>query len=707
VTSSTQPGSLGAAARSALGEHGPFAARVDGYRVREGQLELASAIGDAIDTRSTLIAEAGTGTGKTFAYLTPALLSGARVVVSTGTRTLQDQLFERDLPEVMRALGVHAQCAVLKGRANYVCRYHLRHNLADGRFARREDIVDLRRIDRFAAISPTGDRSAAPGVSEDAPAWALATSTRENCLGQECPDLGDCFVVKARQAAQQADLVVVNHHLFCADLALRDEGIADLLPTADALIFDEAHQLPEVATGFFGLSVSTRKLVEFARDAMRAGHAEARDAADWMSLASALEQAVRDLRLAGGPPARLDAQAVRSNPALLEAVETCCACVVALRDVLRASAERGREVARCAMRALELKAAIRRWQCAVDPGLVSPRELAAGSDTLASVVADPDSAAPVGVEVEDTAGDGIRIPWVEIGAGGLSLHATPLSVADTFVRHRAQRPRAWIFVSATLSMGGDFGHFTRAIGMEDARTQAWESPFDFAHHGLLYVPAGIGPPSGVDFARRVEQAIWPLVEANRGRAFVLCTTLRMVEQLARGLAARIENDAGELELLVQGTASRAELLERFRRATAPILVGSASFWEGVDVRGRQLSLVVIDKLPFAPPEDPVLRARIEAVRRAGGDPFRELQMPGAALALKQGAGRMIRSESDRGLLVVCDERLAERPYGRRLLRSLPPFARTRSERDALDFLARLDGAPELSATPATSDDPPA
>jgi ATP-dependent DNA helicase DinG len=319
---------------------------------------------------------------------------------------------------------------------------------------------------------------------------------------------------------------------------------------------------------------------------------------------------------------------------------------------------------------------------------------------------DPGAALAGAVAREDTADDGDRIAWAEIGASGLTLHATPLTVAGTFRRHRAQRPRAWVFVSATLAVSGSFGHFARALGMEDAATHAWESPFDYPAHGLLYVPQGIGEPSGADFPQRVFEAIWPLVVANRGRAFVLCTTLRMVDQLGQRLARRIEQEGSAISLLVQGSAPRAELLARFRQATAPVLVGSASFWEGVDVRGRQLSLVVIDKLPFAPPDDPVLAARIEVLRRAGEDAFRNLQMPAAAMALKQGAGRMIRSETDRGLLVVCDSRLAERAYGRQLLRSLPPFRRTRSAQDAMDFLAALDEPVALSATPATSGDPP-
>jgi ATP-dependent DNA helicase DinG len=722
--SDSSDGVLAGVAVRALGPEGPFAQAHPDYRVREGQLGLARAIATAIESRGALIAEAGTGTGKTFAYLTPALLSGGRIIVSTGTRTLQDQLFDRDLPEVVRALGVQVECALLKGRANYICRYHLRRNLADGRFARREDIVDLRRIDRYAGVTRSGDRAGAPDVSEDAPAWALASSTRENCLGQECPDYGECFVVKARQAAQRADLVVVNHHLFCADLALRDEGIADLLPSADAVIFDEAHQLPDVATSFFGTSISTRKLTEFARDVLRAGLAEARDAADWTTESRKIEQVVRELRLHAGEPARLDAAALRTREALLGAVAQCIETLTDLRALLAASAERGRDLARCALRAGELVVQLERWQDSVveqagRAAKAEPDDQDAYGELPVSI---PDRGAPgtenapasgslpehaAALSEDETAEDGLRVAWAEISNYGVTLHATPLSVAGTFRRHRAQRPRAWVFVSATLAVSGAFTHFARAIGMQDAATHAWESPFDFARHGLLYVPQGIGEPSGSDFPQRVFETIRPLLTANQGRAFVLCTTLRMVDQLASRLAQHLEREGGGLSLLVQGTAPRAELLERFRSAPAPVLIGSASFWEGVDVRGRQLSLVVIDKLPFAPPDDPVLRARIEATRREGGDPFRQLQMPAAAMALKQGAGRMIRSETDRGLLVVCDSRLADRPYGRQLLRSLPPFTRTRSAEQALAFLAALDDQPaDLISTPATSADRP-
>lgn len=675
--------SLASAVVAALSGEGPIAREHPGYVVRDGQLALAQAVARAIDGHSRLVVEAGTGTGKTFSYLVPALLSGAKVLISTGTRTLQDQLFSRDLPELARALGVRIETALLKGRANYVCWHHLQRNLADGRFARREDIAQLHRIQRFAVVSPTGDRSDFPGVPEEAPAWSMATSTRENCLGQECPEFSRCFVFKARQAAQRADLVVVNHHLFCADLALRDDGVADLLPTADALIFDEAHQLPEVATQFFGRSVSGRRLLDFARDTLRVGLGEARDAADWTQLSQNLEQAVRELRLHAGPPGRIDAAALRQRVGLLEAVEGCELKVSACGMALDAAASRGRDLQRCALRAAELLDELRAW-----------RARAAGAPEVASAHSPIDEVAPEHAARPEPDDAGHRagtedsfVTWAEVHASGVSLNSTPLSVASVFRRHLEGRPRAWVFLSATLAVGGDFGHFVGAMGLDGAEVHVWESPFDFQAQGLLYVPEAIGDPSGTDFADRVFRAGWPLVVANGGRAFMLCTTLRMVDRLAGLAREAIAAAASPIELLVQGQASRAELLERFRRHPNPLLIGSASFWEGVDVPGQQLSLVIIDKLPFAPPDDPVLRARIEAARRDGIDPFRSMQLPSAAMALKQGAGRLIRSERDRGVLMVCDRRLAERSYGRWLLRSLPPFRRTRSLDQALGFLS--------------------
>ena len=680
------------AVAAAFAVGGPLARTQPGYTPRTAQHEMALAIAraiaapgagfapeaddgasgavDAAQAAGVLVAEAGTGTGKTFAYLVPALLSGGRVLISTGTRTLQDQLFRRDLPQVRAALGLGTTTALLKGRSNYVCRHHLRRNLDEGRFASREEIAVLRRIERFAAVSASGDRAEAPGIAEDAPAWSRATSTRENCLGQDCPALGECFVFRARQAAQQADVVVVNHHLFCADLALRDEGISELLPTAHALIFDEAHQLPEIATQFFGRSVSTRQRVELARDLLRLGLADARDAADWTQASAAIEQGVRLLRLEAGPPGRLDARQLRAHAGVRGAVGELVARLSL--PALDAAAERSRDLARLGARARELVNRLREWLAGLD------------GDDAASLA---------------------EILWAEVHQSGVTLHCTPLSVADVFRRHRLAAPRAWIFTSATLAVAGRFDHFTAAMGLEGARTLRWESPFDFARHALLYVPRGCGDPASPAFAEHVAEAAWPLIEANRGRAFVLCTSLRMVERLANLLGERVRDAGAGIELLVQGQAARLALIERFRSLPGPVLIGSASFWEGVDVAGAQLSLVIIDKLPFATPDDPVLRARIEAMRRAGADPFRQIQLPAAAMALKQGAGRLIRSETDRGLLAICDERLLTKSYGRSLLASLPPFPLTRERVAACGFCAAPPhGAAALSARPPTSGD---
>jgi ATP-dependent DNA helicase DinG len=626
-----------------------------GYRRRDGQLAFAQAVGEALAGHGTLVAEAGTGIGKTFGYLVPALLSGGMVLVSTGTRTLQDQLFRRDLPRVREALQVGTRVALLKGRSNYVCRYHLRRNLEDGRFDRREDIAVLHRIDRFAAISATGDRSEAPGIPDDAPAWSRATSTRENCLGQDCPDLRECFVFKARQAAQEADLVVVNHHLLCADLALRDEGVADLLPTAQAIIFDEAHQLPEVASQFFGRSVSTRQVLDLAREALREGLSNAADAADWITLQRRLEQALRDWRLAVAGPGRLDRERLSADPGFSAATLQVHTALKALREPLQGAAERGPELGRLAARAIELERLMADWLDALD------------------------------THGESALGDAVL--WVEVGAVGVVLHATPLSLAEVFSRHREALPRAWVFVSATLAVANDFSHFTGPLGLDGARCESWPSPFKTSEQALLYVPPGCGDPASPAFADKMVAAVLPLLDANHGRAFVLCTSLRMVELVAERLQRRSNPRADPpMDLLVQGRAPRHELLARFRQAQAPVLVGSASFWEGVDVVGEQLSLVVIDKLPFSPPDDPVLRARSDALRRRGGDPFGLIQLPAAAMALKQGAGRLIRSERDRGLLVICDERLVSRSYGRRLRASLPAMPLTRAPAEALQWV---------------------
>ena len=604
---------------------------------------MAQAIHDAIERTAVLVAEAGTGTGKTFAYLVPALLAGGKVIVSTGTKTLQDQLFDRDLPAVRKALAAGASTALLKGRSNYVCLYRLRRSAAAG-VASREDAAQLRRIERFAAASASGDRADLADVPEDAPVWAHATSTRDNCLGQGCPDYGECFVMRARRNALAADVVVINHHLFFADVVLRDEGISELLPACNTVIFDEAHQLPETARLFFGETVSSTQLMEIARDARAELRAAGGASPELEALANRMEKAARDLRLSlGETVSRYSwAQALRL-PGFADSLELVQKALNQIREPLEAQAERSEGLAACARRAATALA-----------GVVRMRET-------------------------DPAGE---VRWVEVFGHGARLHVTPLSSAELFSRQMNDHPRAWIFTSATLAMGEEFGHFTRELGLGQAATRRWASPFDFAQQALLYLPKGLpADPNDATFTDAVVDAALPVIEASGGRAFLLFTTLRALRRAHERLRGLLS-----YPLLVQGTGSRSELLARFRTLGNAVLLGSQTFWEGVDVRGEALSLVVIDKLPFAPPDDPVLAARIEAIRAREGNPFTELQLPQAVLQLKQGAGRLIRDDTDRGVLMLCDPRLLSKAYGRQILKSLPPMKPTRSLSEVADFL---------------------
>jgi ATP-dependent DNA helicase DinG len=628
-----------------FGPTGPLASKIPEYRVRSQQQQMAGRVAEAIEDSAVLVCEAGTGTGKTFAYLVPAILSGGKVIVSTGTKTLQDQLYRRDLPTVRAALGVPVTTALLKGRANYLCHYHLERNL-EGQHGREVE-GDLRRIASFARTTRSGDKSELGDVPEDARAWDLATSTRENCLGQSCPRHRDCFVMAARREALAADLVVVNHHLFFADVMLRDEGTAELLPACNTVIFDEAHQLPDTATLFFGETLSTAQLLELARDVRAETLAGAKDTPEAQRLAAALDKAARDLRIAlPNEGARIAAAAVARDRAFAEGLEALDSALASLGAALEILAERSEGLARCAERARQAQGLLERWR----------------DETRADLV-----------------------QWIEALSHSLRLNATPLSVAEIFRRQLDGRPRAWIFTSATLAVAGDFGHYRNEMGLHDARTACWGSPFDYASQALLCVPEGLPDPNSEEHARAVVAASLPLIRASGGRAFLLFTTLRAMRLAHRLLREEFERAGFALPLMIQGQGSRSELLERFRQLGNAVLVGSASFWEGVDVRGEALSLVVIDKLPFAPPDDPVLAARLEALERSGGNPFLDYQLPQAAIALKQGAGRLIRDETDRGVLVICDPRLMSKPYGRRILASLPPMRIARGLDEAVRF----------------------
>ncbi|MGB7501532.1 MAG: ATP-dependent DNA helicase, partial [Azonexus sp.] len=544
---------------------GPLAQAISGYRVRDQQLDMAERIAAAINSCSVFIAEAGTGTGKTFAYLVPALKSGGKVIVSTGTKTLQDQLFNKDLPMVRDALKAPVRIALLKGRANYVCPYHLEHALADGRFLTREDAADARRISVFAKVTHSGDKAECLEVSENSPVWNHATSTRENCLGQDCPDYKDCFVMQARREAMAADLVVVNHHLFFADVMLRDEGMAELLPACNTVIFDEAHQLPEVATLFFGDTVSTAQVLDLARDARSEGLTNARDCLDLQTGSKALEKVAKDMRLAVGIDAgRFSCGQLLEKSEFAPALKTLEEEVAKFAAILETQAERAEGLEKCWQRAVELVARLGEWQKTTDG----------------------------------------YVRWAEAFTHSLQLNSTPLDVAEIFKKQMGGHPRAWIFTSATLAVQGKFHHYCTELGLGEPESACWDSPFDFAKQAMLYAPLGMPEPNSFGYTDAVVDAAFPAVVAAGGGAFFLCTSLRAMRRTHELLKARLEDEGHDMPLLLQGEGSKNDLLQRFRHLGNAILVGSQSFWEGVDVRGEALSLVVIDKIPFAPPDDP-------------------------------------------------------------------------------------------------------
>lgn len=629
---------------------GPLAQTIAGYKTRQQQLEMALAIEEAIKNNQQLIAEAGTGTGKTFAYLVPALLSGGKVIVSTGTKTLQDQLFSRDLPAVRDALKVPVTVAMLKGRANYVCHFHLERSANEGRFISREDANYVHVIRNFVENSSTGDKSELVEVPENATIWPAVTSTRDNCIGQECSYYKDCFVMEARKRALAADVVVVNHHLFFADVMLRDEGVSELLPSANTVIFDEAHQLPEVAGLFFGEDVSTSQLMELARDSEAEYVTTAKDCPALQEAAKKLEKAVRDFRLIFAyEGSRMPVQKALALKGFDDNYAEMQAKLKELSAVLETQAARDPALENCWQRAMALEVQLQRWQKADNENLVR---------------------------------------WVEVFTQSVQLHATPLSVAEGFSKQLNAQPRAWIFASATLAVKSDFGHYIHQMGLGNAATGHWDSPFDYDKQALFYVPPDMPDPNSPSYIASVAAVALPVLQASGGRAFVLCTSLRAMREIHALLKEAFSQNGMEYPLMMQGESSRSELLERFRKLGNAVLVGSQSFWEGVDVRGEALSCVIIDKLPFAPPDDPVLSARIDKMNQEGKNAFMEYQLPYAVITLKQGAGRLIRDETDRGVLMICDPRLITKPYGRRIWQSLPPFKRTRVLADVEAFFVQ-------------------
>lgn len=621
-----------AAPADILGDAGPFACLIEGFQPRPQQQAMLETVMATMQSQSRAVIEAGTGVGKTFAYLVPALLSDGRVIISTGSKTLQDQLYHKDLPLVRQALQRHVKTSLLKGRANYLCLHRLHLTRTEGRLPDRQSVVWLHRIADWAGLTRSGDVAELSSVPRDAVIWQSVTSTVENCLGSECPDHAECFVLQARRTAQDADIIVVNHHLFFADLAIKEEGFGELLPLADTVVLDEAHQLPDIASHFFSDTFSSRRLQDWKRDTLLEVLANAADMPALREQLEGLEKTVLDLRLAMDVPGQRAPWArICHKPAIVEQVQALTETLQALVVQMEHAAERSKGLQACYGRLLEQQASLQRLQQPL-----------------------PDT-----------------VQWFETFTRGFALTSTPLDVSVPFKKCLTELPCSWIMTSATLAVGQSFGHFSQRMGLEAVTTLQLDSPFDYWQNALLYLPAGLPEPQDHGFVSALVEAAIPVIEACGGRTFMLFTSYRALNEAAELLADRMT-----FPLLVQGDSPQRDMIERFRQLGNAVLLGTASFWEGVDVRGEALSCVIIDKLPFAAPQDPVMEARLDAIRQQGGNPFAEYQLPQAVIALKQGVGRLIRDPQDRGVLMLCDVRLRTRSYGKVFLDSLPRMPRT-------------------------------
>lgn len=631
-----------------LSDQGAFADMLDGFTARPGQQALSDAIEKVIESKKVLIAEAGTGIGKTFAYLVPAIISNRKVIISTGTRHLQDQLFHTDIPLVKKALNVDLPCSLLKGRANYLCIYRLgiAHQTS---FLTRETQDHLSRIKQWSKSTHSGDRAEMSEISEDARVWPIVTSNADNCLGSECADWSDCYVVKARRNAQEADIVVVNHHLLLADMAIKEEGFGELLPAAETFIIDEAHQLPEVASRFFGKGCSSRQLNNLISDCIAEQLKDAPETIEIRDACDELKTAMAQFRLALGTDNLRDGWAkIKYKPAIQKARENLLAELHNLTDILQDVADRGKGLESCAVRCLELQSSFKLYG-------------------------------------EDLSADAPAIYWYETYSKGFVLHSTPLDIATLFKQQRDALPGSWVFTSATLEVAHDFEHFAQRLGLDKYDKGNWSSPFDYQQQSLLYLPTTLPEPSSFDYTEKlIEQAI-PVLQASKGRAFLLFTSYRALNEAAKLLQRKVE-----YPILIQGSLPKHQLLEKFRQLGNAILLGTSSFWEGVDVRGEALSCVIIDKLPFASPGDPVMQARLDGIRKQGGNPFMDYQLPQAVISLKQGAGRLIRDMKDYGVLMIGDNRLKTKPYGKVFLQSLPDMPQSKRLQDVVAFYQSWD-----------------
>ncbi|MDD1792921.1 ATP-dependent DNA helicase [Enterovibrio sp. ZSDZ42] len=630
---------------------GALAKAIKGFQPRQPQTDMAMAVERAIKDSSQLVVEAGTGTGKTYAYLAPALLSGKKTIVSTGSKNLQEQLFHRDLPLMMNTLGFTGRVALLKGRSNYLCPERLGHQVVESHDGQADPtlLTQLIKVRSWSSETKTGDLGECDDLAEDSPIIPTITSTNDNCLGKECPSYKECFVVKARKKAMDADLVVVNHHLFLADLAIKETGFGELIPEAEVFIFDEAHQIPDIASQYFGQSLSSRQIQELAKDIHIAYRTELRDTKQLDKVADRLSHSASDLRIVLGEPGfRGNWREISTSPAVARELVRLADALTLAYDVIKLSLGRSQLLDAAFERTTLLKARLERLSDTTIPGYSY---------------------------------------WYECSRHHFSLNITPLSVAEKFREQIQMQQGAWIFTSATLAVNDDFSHFSHRLGLEPAEQFTLPSPFDYETQAILCVPRFLPEPNSYGLADKLVDMLAPLIEQNNGRCFFLCTSHQMVRDLSEGFRERFD-----LPVLVQGEMSKQKLLAEFIELGNALLVATGAFWEGIDVRGQALSCVIIDKLPFTSPDDPLLKARIEDCRLQGGDPFSQVQIPDAVITLKQGVGRLIRDRSDHGALIICDNRLVSRQYGETFLRSLPPIPRTRDLAKVSEFLMAIDAS---------------
>lgn len=632
--------------------NGPLNDCLEDYQLRTEQVEMAKSIIGTIEDKSSLVVEAGTGVGKTFAYLYPALLKGGKVVISTATKNLQDQLFFNDIPKIREALKISVKVNILKGRGNYICKLRMENTIQEGMFFNKEDAQHLQLIKAFSDNTDSGEVSEISEIPETSTIWPMVTSTKENCLGQDCEFYKECFLVKARKEALESEVLIVNHHLFFADFVLKDEELSEILPKANTIIFDEAHQIPLVASFFLGQSISSSQISNLIQDCQQ-GLKKYPDTIKVLdALSKDLQEIIFELKKIVSPfPARLNINNLKNYENFEKTYNSLIEKLELLGITLSKHSEENAELQKLFERSTELNIKFSSWLKKDNQN---------------------------------------NIYWLEVFARTVQFNETPISISEQFNKFQEKSDSAWIFTSATLSINGSFDHFVKLLGLEKAITQYLQSPFNYSENAFLYVPKEIPDSKDELFNLVLVKKALPLIKASKGRAFVLATSLKSMEEIGALLKDELKKNEINYPVITQGEGPKSDLLQQFKKHGNAILIGSLSFWEGIDVRGPTLSLVIIDKLPFQSPGDPVFESKIKLLSEEGINAFMSMQLPEAIIRLKQGVGRLIRDDYDKGVMVICDKRIIEKSYGIKIWKSLPPFKRTRNESAVINFLEELE-----------------